>query len=270
MGLVDPRRLTTRGVTLSPGGVYSIAPLRAGDYLTGGGDGAVRRMDDSGAVLATSEPLGFIVVGLTVTPDERTAVATTARGVVAALDAQTLRVLWQRKITDAPLSDVDVDAERGLIVTSSDDGFLRVVRLSDGSSAREDFAAPGPVYGARLNPQRTLLAAAGDGARTTVLRWPELTPVSVPLGTDGATLDVFFLDDGQRVVLVGSDRAVRIYLAEPGEELLVLTGHPGQVFSGATFDQGRGLATIDGLGYLLEWHAPEAPPASEPAPQHAD
>ena len=129
------------------------------------------------------------------------------------------------------------------VVTASSDRSARIWDALTGNPVGIPMTQAGPVYYAVFSPDSRRVASGGvEGARI----WDATTgqPVSAPLkhsGTESVTY-IAFSPDGRRVVTAAGDNTARVFDAESGNQLSVLS-HEGAVYSAEFSRDGRYVVT---------------------------
>jgi WD40 repeat protein len=107
-----------------------------------------------------------------------------------------------------------------------------------------------------VDPSR--LDLVGDGLAFHVawgLTSPPMTLVRVLARHIGAVLDARFSPDGSQIVSGGADRSVRIWDAQTGEQLTVISGHNARVLSTAWSPDGATVSSVAFGDPVVVWDA---------------
>ena len=160
----------------------------------------------------------------------------------------------------APVTHAVFGPDGSTILTGGADGTARLWDLETGEEL-ERFATGAFLFSVAFSPDGTRVATVGDGEPTvgdgepTV--WDVRTgePITTLEGHEPGRMvfEVAFSPQGTLVATTSQDETLRIWDAESGEQLRVLTGHRNNVFGVAFSPDGRLIASGSPDGTARIW-----------------
>jgi WD40 repeat protein len=139
-----------------------------------------------------------------------------------------------------------------LLVTTGD-GTAQIWELQGSNQPRlvtRVTGHAGPVYDARFSPNDELLVTAGDDSTARVWDWrkaPE-TPLHTLHGHAGRLSSAQFSADGAWILTGGEDGTARVWDPKSGDQVAVLHGHRGAVWTTAFSPAGSNAVITGGEG----------------------
>jgi len=179
-----------------------------------------------------------------------------AVGTLSRWDVETGKESAAFQYADNPAPSVinkgTLNSDESRLLTSADDGKVRIWDVSSGKELRALSHRPTSVRGAIFNASATrALTWSNDGS---ALLWNADTgeSISFPLAHAGPVSQAAFSEDGQRILTWGEDRTARLWLIEdqPAEIGFKLPDAPVAVF---WKESERKLSVLTSVGNLEDW-----------------
>jgi WD40 repeat protein/serine/threonine protein kinase len=234
--------------------------LRAWDAVRGGSLGPVRKLQ---GVIGGGNPFSPDHLRLILVSDDRSS--------LRLLELETGRELWKwtpgRNIQGYLFSP---EARRLLVNTVDRQSGQMTSRMVDALTGQPqgqpfDLRNPGP-WSCVLSPEGRRTGITGHSTTARVL---DTTSAALQVPGNGRTLrhgaiisQLNFSADGERVLTVGADEAVRVWDAATGLPLTPLLKHQGNVLTAAFSPDGRRIVTVSGR-VVRTWRV-----ATDPADAH--
>jgi len=136
----------------------------------------------------------------------------------------------------------------GRVVTSGDDGRVRVWNVRTGRLLHEIEGPGGTVSDVAVSPDGRLIASCtdGDGARVQIWDAADYRLRRTLQGHEEGVFEVVFSPDGRLLASGGRDKVVRLWNVATGRLVRKLEGHDDAVTSLAFAPDGRRLASASG------------------------
>jgi WD40 repeat protein len=221
--------------------------------VTAGADGTARLWDADGAARATCTGHDQPVYRAELSPDGATLVTASWDGTARLWDARTCaprasllghagRVFW---------AGFSPDGRR--VFTTGTDGTVRIWDTATGGSLHI-LELGAPAFLAAFSPDGTRLVASSPEPPGAARLWSMPDGALVAELGGGPVQALAFAPAGERLLIAGTDRAVRVVDARAGAEHLVLA-HPQAVAAAVWSPDGTTIATGDEIGVVRIWDA---------------
>jgi WD40 repeat protein len=173
------------------------------------------------------------------------------RGGAKALTASTAS-RWKLKRTltghEGAVYSASFFPDGGRVVTSGDDGRVRVWNVRTGRLLHEIEGPGGTVSDVSVSPDGRLIASCtdGEGARVQIWDAADYRLRRTLKGHEEGVFEVAFSPDGRLLASGGRDKVIRLWNVATGRMLRKLEGHDDAVTSLAFTPDGRRLASASG------------------------
>ena len=165
---------------------------------------------ETGEILKSFEPGDSWASVLAFTPDEKSLVIGTEKGVLRVMDVATWKVTRTIDL-DSPIRSLAASAEH--IVLGYSDGTVAILNFGDQPSVPEVKKQSGAINALAFSPKGEQFASASDDHSVKVWDVATLKPICSLEGHGAAVVAVAFSPEGQKMASMGADGVVHFWTA---------------------------------------------------------
>ena len=236
------------------GGIWAVAPVAAGGFVTGSADTTARIWDAA----ASDEPVlrcGSGVQGVAIAPDGELLATALNAGAVIFWDRATLREVRRVAVGPARVNAVAFSPDGERLAAACHDGAVRLFRVADGEPAGGIGGNGRPLYALAFSPDGARFATACDDGGVRVYDAVNGSPIDGPFKHPRRSLGVAWSPDGGRLATACADGSVRLW-SEGSDSPDVSIESPGAAMNWVTFStDGFRLAGCSSDATVRVWDA---------------
>jgi WD40 repeat protein len=172
--------------------------------------------------------------------------------------------LWQQPAGEQPPTRIAIRPDSAQLAVGDAAGELQLRSATDGTLAQTLSAHVGPIRGLAYHPGGEALATIGDDDSLKIWKLPLVPPQPLSGYADAVTA-VEVTRDAKRMVAGSTDKSIRVFDADSGQQTAVFAAVPDAVTSLALRDDDAIAAAGHATGTIKLWNLADGSPWKGPA-----